>query len=149
MIHSLLIIGSESGSVLYSAHYLLPPGHAQEAFLTSLLAHTEGYWSRTTQASTKVTITINDVTHVVFQRCNELLVFICGQDDCDELVLAELLDVLALVLSDLTNKSNSENVLMTADVHGKLAVSLDEMIPAGIIENLDAESILLLAKLKA
>jgi hypothetical protein len=38
---------------------------------------------------------------------------------------------------------------MTADVHGKLAVSLDEMIPAGIIENLDAESILLLAKLKA
>jgi hypothetical protein len=42
----------------------------------------------------------------------------------------------------------SESCLLMGDTYGKVCIAVDEIMPGGILENLDTESILSMSKLK-
>ena len=84
-VHSLLIVGA-AGNILFSRYFdvsiLQTPG-ASGLFERMLFRHTEGYWERA--SINKETVTLKEV-HVLFQKFGELLIYICGTDDIDEII---------------------------------------------------------------
>ena len=85
-VHSILITSGDGNNVVFSRYFdtsiLQTPG-GKILFERNLFRHTEGYWERA--ALNKETVTLKEV-HVLFQKFGELLVFICGTDDVDEII---------------------------------------------------------------
>lgn len=88
--HSVLVINS-TGNVVYSK-YFSNTTHAkgqvnQEIldFEQMLYRHTFKVWANKTIPQVPQTLTIGDI-HIVFQRIGELMLFVCGSDDIDEVI---------------------------------------------------------------
>ncbi len=62
-------------------------------------------------------------------------------------LVTEVMEVLRKLLIDLDSKFSEQN-LINPDYNGKLCLYLDEMMPEGIIETLDIETIIKMSKFK-
>jgi hypothetical protein len=86
-VHSVILISS-TGNVVYSK-YFSPLKASDKAvnllFEQMLYRHTSKVWTNKTVLQLPQTITIEDV-HVVFQKSGELILFVAGTDDIDEVV---------------------------------------------------------------
>lgn len=64
-------------------------------------------------------------------------------------IVADVIDCIRNVLSELVDGKFHESSFLDHEVYGKFAVSIDEMMPQGVLETLDPESIAKLTKLKS
>lgn len=90
-VHSVIVINAE-GIVVFSKYFMLGSSHGggkphqeQLLFEQQLFQSTSRIWTAKAITSIIQTVTLGDV-HVVFQRLGELLVFVCGVDDMDEVI---------------------------------------------------------------
>ena len=114
---------------------------------------------------------ICDGIYVVGQRIGQLVVYACGTDEIDEIPLSALVSsVRGVILSlvkheslgsdlleaempatiplDAPTASPSNREVLAPAVHGKLAVSIDEIVAGGIYDVKDMDRIIKGAKLK-
>lgn len=82
---------------------------------------------------------------VVFVGMDELIVFVTGRDEDDELALLELLRTLTTLLREVTKRA-TEQALM--ENYTRIALILEELVHNGIVDQLDKEHILHMSKLK-
>ena len=78
----------------------------------------------------------------------DLYFIIGGKDDCDEIILSDIIDCVRIVVTEQLDGKMTENNLLEPDNYGKVSVVLDEIMGTGIIESLDAEVVQRMAKLK-
>ncbi len=91
---------------------------------------------------------------VVLGRVGDLVVVLNGTDDVDETLLGKAVSVVDRLLEDSCFSSSdgknapSEAALMAGEAFGKFSVAIEEMMGGGIIESLDVDVILRMAKMK-
>jgi len=141
----------------------------QQDFEAFLLA--EGSIYLRTSSDTVFSMSFNDGIYVVGQRIGQLVVYACGTDEIDEIPLSALVSsVRGVILSlvkheslgidlleaempatiplDASSASPSNREVLAPAVHGKLAVSIDEIVAGGIYDVKDMDRIIKGAKLK-
>eukprot|EP00281_Chroomonas_sp_CCMP1168_P036087 CAMPEP_0206249976 /NCGR_PEP_ID=MMETSP0047_2-20121206/21213_1 /ASSEMBLY_ACC=CAM_ASM_000192 /TAXON_ID=195065 /ORGANISM="Chroomonas mesostigmatica_cf, Strain CCMP1168" /LENGTH=169 /DNA_ID=CAMNT_0053675769 /DNA_START=48 /DNA_END=557 /DNA_ORIENTATION=- len=84
---------------------------------------------------------------VVYNKCADLILMVCGSGIMDELVLLEVLNALLSVLRLLIPKGGP-SVSGVLDQYAKVVLAIDEMVCAGSIELLDPGKILQMSALK-
>mmetsp|Transcript_29672 Transcript_29672/g.50075 ORF Transcript_29672/g.50075 Transcript_29672/m.50075 type:complete len:148 (+) Transcript_29672:135-578(+) len=144
MLHSVLIT-NEDGMVLFSKYFDLDSAKdvdGVQLFEKNLLHNTKPYWHR---ANYKQSVSFLDVI-VLFQTHGDMRVFVTGKEETDELLLTDLVEVVFELLNQL--EKVTEASLLVPDNFGKFSISLDEMIPDGILETMDLETIRRMIKLK-
>lgn len=133
----------------------------QSAFEAEIAASAEGYLSRNLDGLHCMTAGKNDI-RVTFQRLGQLVVFVGGTDEMDEIALADVVAcvrglILALVGlrggegdSDKDQKSGlGESDLLNPSVYGNFSLAVDELVAGdGHLDSTDIESLLLRSKLK-
>mmetsp|Transcript_26367 Transcript_26367/g.58367 ORF Transcript_26367/g.58367 Transcript_26367/m.58367 type:complete len:83 (-) Transcript_26367:191-439(-) len=77
-----------------------------------------------------------------------IIAFAGGTDDVDESTLAEVLVAVERVLVEVIGDRVTESGLLIPDNYGKFVVSVDDMMPQGVVDTLDAVLIAKLSKLK-
>mmetsp|Transcript_3728 Transcript_3728/g.5777 ORF Transcript_3728/g.5777 Transcript_3728/m.5777 type:complete len:152 (+) Transcript_3728:37-492(+) len=146
-VHSVVITNS-TGVVLFTKYYdseVLSTLDGRSYFERYLFRHTRGYWCR---AATKQAVSFLNV-HVLLQAYGDLIIFLTGTDDVDELILSDVMELIHQILTDSSvDVRAAEAGLLIPDNYGKLSISLDEMMPDGIIETFDHETIKKMTKLK-
>jgi len=140
-----LIVINMAGNILHSS-YFSSTADAARKYEQSLFKETSKIWNKQIMLG-KQTIAFADVS-VVFQRLGELIIFVSGSDEADEIILAELHETILKVLNELLNGVITEKELLNVENYGKFLVCLDEILSRGVIENMDAESVLKLSKLR-
>eukprot|EP00752_Nemacystus_decipiens_P003776 g3476.t2 len=90
---------------------------------------------------------------IVFGAVEGLLLFLCGSGEYDELTLADMLSTLAKSIVSLCrqggkNQRATESVFLSSSIYSKACLVVDEMLPTGILESLDTDSILSALKLQ-
>ncbi|CAM9845398.1 unnamed protein product [Discosporangium mesarthrocarpum] len=88
---------------------------------------------------------------IVFGAVEGLLLFLCGTGEYDELTLSDMLRTLSLVVVALCREAKasvSEEALLVGSTYSKVCLALDEMLPGGVLESLDAETILAMTKMR-
>lgn len=146
-VHSLIIVNNE-GNVLFSKYFepsVRRDSIAKLSFEQSLFKHTCIYWR--SLGSTQNTVTLASV-HCVFQHIGDMIMFANGTDDIDETILSEVLVTLCKILGGIIDGGVCESQFLIAENYGKFAVSVEEMVPQGIIESFDEDQISKLSKLK-
>mmetsp|Transcript_8083 Transcript_8083/g.8231 ORF Transcript_8083/g.8231 Transcript_8083/m.8231 type:complete len:152 (+) Transcript_8083:136-591(+) len=146
-VHS-VIITSIDGNLLFSKYFdrkLLSSKEETQKFERMIFIQTEKYWDKQTGLQC---ITMMGDIHVIFQMIGELRLFLCGIDDTDELILQELLTTVLSLLEEHLENRFTQTSLLVPDNYGKLCVSLDDMLPDGIVETLDVDTIMKMSKLK-
>eukprot|EP01038_Epipyxis_sp_PR26KG_P012052 gene12052-16128_t len=147
-VHSIVIINSNSNLLYFKYFYPtseIGSGEIDLLFEQSLFRQTLPYWKKAN--GHKQTITIEDV-FIVFERFNDIIIFANGVDDVDEIILCSVIDTIHTILVDLVEGKVTEQGFLNPEIFGKFAVCIDEMMPQGIIETLDAEIIAKLGKMK-
>lgn len=74
------------------------------------------------------TVTFDDV-HVVFQAVGGLMTVIAGIDDTDEIILADVMNCLLQVMSEILGEGHHENSIADTENFAKLSICIDEMVP--------------------
>ncbi|KAL6753385.1 Zeta2-COP [Haematococcus lacustris] len=85
--------------------------------------------------------------HFTFIPYGELVYYLVGSGEYDELACADIIRQLVAVLSDILGKLPTVSLLM--DKYVKLVVIVDEIINEGLLECLDKDAIRKAMKLKA
>jgi hypothetical protein len=85
-LHSILIVNANNDHVLYSRHFYRGGSSSEEnykalSFQQELFQHT----GNTKTQNRKHTVTLNDI-HVIYERYNDLVVFVSGYHECDEII---------------------------------------------------------------
>lgn len=80
MIHSVIAASNPRGNVLFSKLFSDDDNFLQ--FQQSLFEQSQVLWA---QASNKCALIVNEI-HVVFAKIDDLLLFVCGGEDCDEII---------------------------------------------------------------
>eukprot|EP00428_Durinskia_dybowskii_P066143 CAMPEP_0170371736 /NCGR_PEP_ID=MMETSP0117_2-20130122/9187_1 /TAXON_ID=400756 /ORGANISM="Durinskia baltica, Strain CSIRO CS-38" /LENGTH=123 /DNA_ID=CAMNT_0010626565 /DNA_START=111 /DNA_END=482 /DNA_ORIENTATION=- len=115
-------------------------------FEDKLFKLTNPNWGRI--SSTPGCLIIEDVI-IVHQAIGDMIVFAAGTDDVDETILREVLITLERVLMDVLDQKISEAQMLIPENYGKFVICVDDMMPQGIIETLDAALIGRMSKLKS
>ena len=148
----LLVIFNRTGELLFSRFFEEDvPSTASASLEHKLREHFRIYFNRSEGSSSsafpiKRCITLAD-THFLMDLIGELYFVVGGKDDCDEIVLSDIVDSLRSVSEQLEFKM-TEGALLDQDNYGKFSVLIDEMMMNGIVENLDAEFVQKMSKLK-
>ena len=81
-VHSVIVV-NRTGNVLFSKYFdtRVTAGGKQYVFEQEVFSHTSFMWHQTS----KQTVSIKDV-HIVYQRCGELIIFIGGTNEVDEII---------------------------------------------------------------
>ncbi|CAM9104713.1 unnamed protein product [Choristocarpus tenellus] len=90
---------------------------------------------------------------IVFGAVDGLLLFLCGSGEYDELTLSDMLGTLSTVVIALCREGKAlraeEEAFLVSSTYSKVCLSLDEMLPGGVLESLDADTILAMTKMRA
>ena len=89
---------------------------------------------------------------VVYQGFQDVVLLLVGEEECDEMILIDLLKVVQEVLLLACDKKKAlasvEAALLTGDAYGKFSTLLDQMMPQGQVEHTNLELLDKLAKAK-
>ncbi|KAJ1442978.1 hypothetical protein B484DRAFT_441816 [Ochromonadaceae sp. CCMP2298] len=141
-VHSLIFINT-TGNVLYAKYF--QDTSVRVLFENLLFKATSPNWYRVT--ATPRCVGIGQV-RVVYQLMGNIIAFAGGTDDVDESTLAEVLVAVERVLVEVIGDRVTESGLLIPDNYGKFVVSVDDMMPQGVVDTLDAVLIAKLSKLK-
>eukprot|EP00968_Pinguiococcus_pyrenoidosus_P020020 scaffold2263_cov272-Pinguiococcus_pyrenoidosus.AAC.10 len=146
-VHSVLLT-NRNGMVLFKKYY--DATLDDESILLqeqALVVHSEHMWQ---DAFVTEQVLALDELAVVFRGMNDVLVFVSGTEEYNELILSDLLKVLIDVLVNLCTSRDRVNEahVLNPDIYGKFAVCLDQMIFQGQLEESDVKTILRLSKMK-
>ena len=145
----LLIVYNRSGDLLLSRFY----GENMTSLNTTaimelkILEHFRIYFNSSSEAPVKKCVTLADI-HLLMDFMGELYFVVGGTDDCDEIVLSDVMDCIRGVVTDQLDGKITESNLLEPDNYGKVSVVLDEVVPNGIIESLNSDVANKMAKLK-
>jgi hypothetical protein len=81
-VHSVIVINN-NGNILFSKYF---QSSDNLLFEQEIFRHTSKIWSNKTILLLPQTITTSDYVHVVFQRIGDLILFVAGTDDIDEVI---------------------------------------------------------------
>mmetsp|Transcript_11180 Transcript_11180/g.24075 ORF Transcript_11180/g.24075 Transcript_11180/m.24075 type:complete len:151 (-) Transcript_11180:781-1233(-) len=106
-------------------------------------------------ASSNVRLTLDEVDYSAayktgrfsFIPCGDLVFYLLGTGEYDELACAEALRSIIGVLRDVTGKTPSSSLLL--DKYARLCLVVDEVINEGLLETLDKDTIRKAIKNKA
>ena len=142
MITSIVLANRHTAEVLLGRYFDLG-GDDRAAWEAQLFALTRSQWDVRREDDERVECWGDNV--VVFVGIDDLLVFVTGRDEDDELALLELLRTLTTLLREVTKRA-TEQALM--ENYTRIALILEELVHNGIVDQLDKEHILHMSKLK-
>mmetsp|Transcript_4476 Transcript_4476/g.5825 ORF Transcript_4476/g.5825 Transcript_4476/m.5825 type:complete len:165 (+) Transcript_4476:61-555(+) len=86
---------------------------------------------------------------VVWCSYGDFIIFLSGNDEYDELILAnEILPIVCALLNEHCEKKLTENVLLRGDIYGKVTISLEEMVRDGHLFHTSLDAILKMSKMR-
>lgn len=139
-----LLISSSSGARLLARHFGSKTVAERLLFERAVVEHAKLY-----SGGARRTMTVQGHT-VLVTPVGELLMHVVGSgQDGDELVLAQVADLVQQLLEEHLEHRLTATDLLNPEALGKVYVSLDEMISDGAIECLNIDYILKLSKMKA
>eukprot|EP00904_Undaria_pinnatifida_P003079 jgi/Undpi1/12772/HiC_scaffold_6.g02440.m1 len=138
--------GGEGGSIMRDRAMAMCSSESE------VLGQTRHLWTKGTAECPQVARAKGGLI-IVFGAVEGLLMFLCGSGEYDELTLAEILSTLAKVITALCRQGNksqqvTQEALMSSSTYSKACLAIDEMLPGGIPETLDADCILGAIKLQ-
>ncbi|CAM9508685.1 unnamed protein product [Ascophyllum nodosum] len=146
----------ESGSDSGAASMIRDRAMAMRSSESEVLGQTRHLWTKGTAEYPQVA-RVKGGLIIVFGAVGDLLVFLCGCREYDELILADILAALAKIITTLCKQGNkgqtaTEAALMsnsgTGSTYSKACLAIDEMLPGGILETLDVDTVLGAIKLQ-
>ncbi|KAF0691906.1 Aste57867_16945 [Aphanomyces stellatus] len=149
MLHS-VIVTTEKANVLLARYFLPLTTDVKRIYEHTLFKAV--HWpslaasSATAGDATDVHLVVCDGQYVVYRKFGELVWFLAGSGEYDELICHDILNTLLAVASVQLEKKCTEATFLAA--HSKILVSLDEMVFQGHLDNNDPASILQMNKLK-
>ena len=180
-IHSILLLTLSPPSVVFARYFDRSSLQAQEAFESDLVGNAETYLSRGgsggSSSEALFCVTVGAGVQVVFQRLGQLVLYVGGTDEMDEIVLADVVACIRGVIFSLVGQRpegdggsdgsgsssggsssggggnsssfpSDQDVLQSA-VFSALSLAVDELVAgAGHLDSTDVEGLLLRAKLK-
>ncbi|CAM9105139.1 unnamed protein product [Heterosigma akashiwo] len=148
-IHSVLI-SNMNGALLLSKHFN-PDCESWESkieFERELVRATRQQWAHCLEGTEPQFSIIGREICVCFQKQGDLLFFVSGTDEYDELALQEIVTDLIAMVNIHCEQKTSEEVLLQGDAYGKIVLGVNEMMPQGILEHCTVEEVLRMSKLK-
>ncbi|CAN0290800.1 unnamed protein product [Ectocarpus sp. 6 AP-2014] len=145
-----------SGGEHTAASSLRDTAKGRSSTLSEVLGQTRHLWTKGTAECPQVARAKGGLI-IVFGAVEDLLLFLCGSGECDELTLADMLATLAKVIVALCRQGGkhqraTETAFLssngTSSIYSKACLVIDEMIPGGILESLDSDGILSSIKLQ-
>ncbi|ETV92912.1 hypothetical protein H310_12925 [Aphanomyces invadans] len=150
MLHS-VIVTTDKANVLLARYFQPLTTESKRSFEHALFKATR--WSELTSASTQdgseavdVHLVVCDGQFVVHRKFGDLVWFLAGSGEYDELICHDILTTLLAVAAVHLEKKCTEASFLAN--HSKILVSLDEMVFQGHLDNNDVQSILHMSKLK-
>ena len=160
-IHSVFLVSKSTGSLVYSRYFdseELLSCESKESFESNLFLHTRQYWSSLDAPGVdRFCICLDGTLVVLVLIVGDLLIYTNGTNEMDEATLPEPAEALRDVVIELVgvihgmrdmSKINEGHIVESNDLYAKLALSVDEMFPLGVIEHLSTKTTLRLIKLK-
>ena len=121
-VHSILIWSNQTkaiNTIVFAKYYNKYSRDEQEEFESTLLSNADVYLARNIESLFCFTIR-NDI-HVVFQRFGQLIIFVSGCDEMDEIMLADVVNCIRNIILTLlshrgvgdveTNKAADTSIL--------------------------------------
>eukprot|EP01031_Cornospumella_fuschlensis_P046367 gene46367-56778_t len=142
-VHSVILINI-TGSVVFSKYFAVHDEQRHLFFEQQLHRLTAKAWGNRLLSSPQ-TVTIDDV-HIILKRVGELLLFVGGRDEVDEVISLELVEALSVVLGELVGGRVTEASLMTPDTYGKWQIAVEEAAAGGVLESSDPHLLLQMAQ---
>ena len=145
----LLVVFNRSGNLLLSRFYGedMTSSNTTAMMELKILEHFRIYFNNSSEGFVKRCVTLVDV-HLLMDCIGELYFIVGGTDDCDEIVLSDVMDCLRGVVTEQLDGKITESNLLEPDNYGKVSVVLDEVVPNGIVESLNSDVANKMAKLK-
>ena len=145
----LLLVFNHAGDLLLSRFFDESMTSSNITALLELkaLEHFRVYFNTSNEGFVKRCVTLADV-HLLMDLLGELYFVVGGTDDCDEIVLSDVMDCIRGVVTDQLDAKITESTLLEPDNYGKVSVVLDEVVPNGTIESLISDIANKMAKLK-
>eukprot|EP00903_Cladosiphon_okamuranus_P017675 g16276.t1 len=118
---------------------------ARSSSQAEVLGETRHLWTKGTADCPQVARAKGGLI-IVFGAVEGLLLFLCGSGEYNELTLADMLSTLAKSIVSLCrqgskNQRATESVFLSSSIYSKACLVVDEMLPGGILESLDPDSI--------
>ena len=149
-LHSVFIT-NRSGELLVSKYFLSSTTTEERAvWEQQLFRATRFGWGNAADGQAQVATLCG--RFVVYLGFGGLLLFLAGGgDECDEVTLATVGAALVKVIVSLCEAKDASSLgdVHIRAMHGKICVAVEEMVNEGILEHLDASSILKMSKLKS
>jgi len=143
MIHNLLIT-TRNGHIIFAKYFDGSTREQRVLWESTLYTHTKQDWSAAKENDEQVAILGNKF--VVFSGTEDLLFFITGSEEYDELTLQEILRNFITILRDVLKKNLNEDKLL--EHYSKVCLVCDEMINQGVLEYCDKDTIKKMIKMK-
>mmetsp|Transcript_3331 Transcript_3331/g.4679 ORF Transcript_3331/g.4679 Transcript_3331/m.4679 type:complete len:156 (-) Transcript_3331:347-814(-) len=146
-----VVITNQNGVLLLSKYFEtdLESWEQKITYERMLVRSTRQQWSQCGQGKVGIQIArpMRDI-FVCFQNVGDLLVFISGTEEYDELTLADILVDLMQMITIHCEDKPSEQMLLQEDAYGKVCLGIDEMMPQGHLEHGTVKDVLRMSKLK-
>lgn len=160
-IHSVFLVSKSTESLLYARYFdsdELLSCTSKGGFEGYLLSHTRRYWPNLEAPEVdRFSVCLDGTLVVLVLIVGDLMLYVNGTDEMDEASLPEPAEALRDVVIELvgvihgmrdTEKINEGYIVENSDLYAKLAMSVDEMFPLGVIEQLEVKTVMRLIKLK-
>ncbi|OQR96837.1 hypothetical protein ACHHYP_13207 [Achlya hypogyna] len=147
MMHSLLVC-TDKGHVLLGRYFRATTTEEKRAFEQAL--YTALDWSvlqavaPDADAQTHLVVVLKQF--VVYRKLGDLVWFLAGSLEYDELILHDVLANILAVAAGHMEKRCTEALFLAH--HSKILVSLDDMVHQGHLDTLDVATVLQMTKLK-
>ena len=159
-VHSVFVVSQISKSLLYSRYFeseeLLSCVNKHD-FEKYLLLHTNRYWVNLDAGDDRFCICLDGTIVVLVLGVGNVLVYVNGTKEMDEATLPEPGEALRDLILELVSqqygiwdiaKINESHLVENSDLYTKFAMCVDEMIPFGVVEQLDPKELIRLIKMK-
>ena len=146
LIHTVLI-ATTSGNILHSHHYDTTNEEHWNRRDRLILDLTRDMWPRESSNFTAPTVTsfIDDTDGIskvlAFSQCNDLMFFVVGSGEYDEMVLSELVQSIWGALRIVCCNEGLVNEANVLKEYRKLILALDDIIVGGITNLIDPDLI--------
>lgn len=132
-VHSLLIIDiNKENNLLYSKYFdhdVIQALGAPFIFEKRLKDNTKPIWTSNIIESGKKSCFIDNI-YCVYEKVNEIIIFVNGTEDYDEIILSSVLDTIKFVIYDILDvKIITIKDFMNSSKYGKFCVSIDDLMP--------------------
>ncbi|OQS05237.1 hypothetical protein THRCLA_02602 [Thraustotheca clavata] len=144
MLHSALVT-TEKGVVLMSRY--MRPSLSEEKRIYEETLFSLLNWNRLQLANDgEENLVVCLKQYVVYRKHGDMIWFLSGNGEDDELVLHDVLETIVAVAGAHMEKRCTESLFLSN--HAKILVALDELVFQGHVDNTEVASILQMTKLK-